>query len=192
MECLVVHSDMETSIFRLSDQPSITMALLKRLFWLFLTPWLLWTASLACHADRSNWLELDSGDYKILKRYGLPESERLTMTLFPPVHYEPGASLQLFYQLIDEDLPRAGIVVDNYQTEIMETYGLSVIFTLRRCRNHAGTQSLVYYQGFYRPGQNRMWFVRTDLNDDPALLINHYQEELDIILDWMNVKKPER
>jgi hypothetical protein len=168
------------------------MALIKQHFWFFLSLWLLWMISLACHADRSNWLELDSGDYKIFTRYGLPEGERLTMTLFPPVSYEPGSTLQQFYQFIHEDLPRAGIVVDNYQTEIMETYGLSVIFTLRRCRDHTGTQSLVYYQGFYRPGQNRMWFVRTDLNDDLALLTNHYKEELDIILDWMNIEKSKR
>ncbi|MGD9171498.1 MAG: hypothetical protein PVI97_15805 [Candidatus Thiodiazotropha sp.] len=178
-------------MFSYSGLTSGPVARIKRHFWVFLSPWLLWMISTACHADRDNWLELESGNYKIFKRYGLPEGERLTMTLFPPVRYEPGLTLQLFYQLIDEDLPRAGIVADNYQTEIMEAYGLSVIFTLRRYRNHTGAQSLVYYQGFYRPGQNRMWFVRTDLNDDLALLIKHYKEELDIILDWMSVENPE-
>jgi hypothetical protein len=109
------------------------------------------------------------------------------MTLYPPVHYEPGFKLQRFNKFIDDDLPKAGMVVHYYQTEKLEIAEITAIVTLRRCRDRTGTQKLVYYQGFTRPGKDRRWFVRTDLNNNMALLINHYDEELDIIMDWIGI-----
>ena len=148
---------------------------------------LMWMVSLACHADPGDWIELNSGGFRILKRYGLAEGDRLTMTLFPSVRSEADFVLSRFYQLIDDDLPRTGRVVNHYQTEIAEIPKLSVIITLRRCRDHTGAQSLVYYQGFYRPGLNQMWFVRTDLNDNLDLLTSHYEEMFDIIMEWIGI-----
>jgi hypothetical protein len=147
----------------------------------------LWMVSHACHADRGDWIELNSDGFTILKRYGLPEGQRLTMTLFPLVRSEPAFVVNRFYQWVGNDLPRTGRVVDHYQTEIAELAKLSVIITLRRYRDHRGEQTLVYYQGFYRPDLNQMWFVRTDLNDNLDLLVSHYEEMIDIILKRIGI-----
>jgi hypothetical protein len=174
-------------MFRYSDASLAHLSASSRICELTLSAFVLWMASLSCLADQGDWLAFDSSGFRIFKRFGLPQGERLTMTLYPPVHYEPGLTLQRFHEFIVDDLPRAGMVVHHYQTEKLENAEMSTIFTLRRYRDRTGTQNLVYYQGFYRPEQNLMWFVRTDLNDNIALLINHYDEELDIILQWLGL-----
>jgi hypothetical protein len=162
--------------------------LLIRLFLLSLSIGLLFVFHTG-QANEGNWLKLESEGLTIFKRYGLPEGKWVTMTFYPPIQTEPEHALQRFYKLIDEDLPRAGNVLYHYQTEIAERSGLSVIISLKRFRDRAGRRSLVYYQGFYRPGPNRMWFVRTDLNDNLLSLSTHYDEMLDIILRWIGIKK---
>ena len=166
------------------------IALKWRHIGLFLIAWVLWMVSTACHADRGDWVELNSDGIRIFKRYGLPDGERLTMTLFPSVRSEPDFVVSRFYQWIGNDLPRTGRVVNHYQTEIAEIAKLSVIITLRRCRDKSGEQSLVYYQGFYRPELNQMWFVRIDLNDNLDLLVNHYEEMIDLILKRIGIMQP--
>jgi hypothetical protein len=159
------------------------MAFMRRVAWFALGVWLVGTGPTLCSAGTADWLTFESGGFKIFKRYGLMNGERLTMTLFPAMTYRPGYRLRRFYELIDEDLPRIGVVVNHFQTELTEIPGLAVFTTLRRCRDHTGAVILVYYQGFFRPGMNRMWFVRTDLNDNLDLLVAHYGEELDMILE---------
>jgi hypothetical protein len=153
--------------------------------------WLCWAPEGHANTKDKDWLLLESGGMKIYKRYGLAVGERLTMTLFPPVSYEPGYILRRFYKLIDEDLPRVGKVLDHYQTEVTEISGLSVITTLRRCQDHMGSNILVHYQAFYQSGKSRLWFVRTDLNDDMALLVRHYSDQLNIILKWIGMPNSE-
>jgi hypothetical protein len=168
-------------MFRHPDTPLPYSACNRRFFTFTLSALVLCAASLTCQADEGDWLVLDGSGFKIFKRFGLQEGDWLTMTLYHPVHYEPGFELERFEKFLADDLPRVETVLHYYQTEKLELAKITALFTLRRCRDFAGNRSLVFYQGFYRPGKNRMWFVRTDLNDNVTLLINHYNEELDII-----------
>ncbi len=162
--------------------PKGSVANLKRVMGVVVGLCLLATGGYARPAGQDDWLAFESDGFRIFKRYGLNEGERMTLTLFPTETYRPGYILRHFYDLIDEDLPRIGVVVNHFQTELTEIPGLTVITTLRRCRDHRGASILVHYQAFYRSAMNRMWFVRTDLNDDMDLLVEHYAEELDMIL----------
>ncbi|MET0090916.1 MAG: hypothetical protein ABW068_13050 [Candidatus Thiodiazotropha sp.] len=162
--------------------PKGSMAIIQRVTGAVLAIGLLATGGSAHPAGQGDWLAFESDGFRIFKRYGLNEGERITLTLFPTETYRPGYLLRRFYELIDEDLPRLGMVVNHFQTELTEIPGLTVITTMRRCRDHRGAKILVHYQGFYLSGMNRMWFVRTDLNDDIDLLVEHYAEELDMIL----------
>ena len=139
------------------------------------------------YPDGVNWLPLESGDIKIFKLYGLPVGERLTMTLFPPVALEGRSTIHWFYQVIDDDLPRVGEIISQYQMEVTEIPGLSVITTMVRCQDRFQSRFLVHYQAFYLSRQRKMWFVRTELNDNIELLIRYYGDQLGIILSSIDV-----
>ena len=139
------------------------------------------------YSDEVDWLPLESGQMKILKLYGLPVGERLTVTLFPPVVLDQRRAVDWFYQAIEEDLPRAGEIISRYQTEVTEIPGVSVITTMVRCQDGFQSRFLVHYQAFYFARQEKMWFVRTELNDNVALLIRHYGDQLGMILSLIDM-----
>ena len=139
------------------------------------------------YSDEVDWLPLESGDMKIFKLYGLPAGERLTMTFFPPVVFDQQRAIHWFYQAIDDDLPRVGEIISQYQMEVTEIPGVSVITTMVRCQDRFQSPFLVHYQAFYFARQRKMWFVRTELNDNIALLIRYYHDQLDIIFSLIDV-----
>jgi hypothetical protein len=136
----------------------------------------------------ANWLSLESGGIKIYKLYGLPEGERLTFNLIPRTAYDDRGALNWFYRTVENDLPRLGTVINYYQTELTKIPGLSVMTTMRRCRNQFGLKVLIYYQAFYIERQKTVWFVRTELNDDLNLLTKYYPEQLDLIIKIIGMK----
>lgn len=136
----------------------------------------------------ANWLLLESGGIKIYKLYGLPEGERLTFSLIPRTAYDDSGALNWFYYNIENDLPRLGTVINYYQMEMEKIAGLSVMTTMRRCRNQFGINVLIYYQAFYIEHQKTVWFVRTELNDDLNLLTRYYSEQLDLIIKIIGIK----
>jgi hypothetical protein len=140
------------------------------------------------YAEEVRWLSLESGGMRIFKLYGLPHGERLTVTLSPLVALDEGNAFNWFYQAIDSDLPRIGEVVNEYQMELMKIPGLSVMTTMRRCRDRFRSRHLVHYQAFYFTHQQRMWFARTELNDNMELLIRYYGDQLGLIMDTIGVQ----
>ena len=112
----------------------------------------------------------------------------MTVTLFPLAAYNENNLIQHFYRIIDSDTPRIGAVISKYQIEQTTIPGLSVVTTLRRFLDRAGSPSLVHYQAFYFEHQQSMWFARTEVNDDINLLVEYYGEELNLIMDIMGVK----
>jgi hypothetical protein len=146
----------------------------------------LWPCSL--YGDRSNWLSFQSGGFKIIQRYGLPEGERLTITLYPLAAHGETIAVDWFYNVIESDIPRLGEVISHYQMEITAIPGLTVLTTMRRCRDRLGEQALVHYQAYYFEHQQRMWIARTELNDNLKLLIQSYGEQLSLVLKAIGTK----
>ncbi|MEJ2610472.1 MAG: hypothetical protein P8179_10370 [Candidatus Thiodiazotropha sp.] len=134
------------------------------------------------YSDMESWLSLESGGVKIFKLYGLPNSQRLTVSLFPVVEIGAEKTLDWFDEAVNSDLPRIGEVINQYQTEVTEIPGFSVISTMRRCQDEFGSRSLVYYQVFYLARQRKLWYVRTELSDNLELLVKYYNDQLSIVL----------
>lgn len=147
-----------------------------------------WVLSEPVISEEVDWIVLESSGIKILKPYGLSEGDRMTVTLFPLAAYNENNLIQHFYRIIDSDSPRVGTVISKYQIEQTTIPGLSVVTTLRRFHDRAGSQILIHYQAFYFEHQQSMWFARTEVNDDINLLVEYYGEALNVIVDIMGVK----
>ncbi len=139
------------------------------------------------YAVQGSWLSLESDGMHIHKLYGLTGGEYLTVNLFSVNASKEKNAIQLFYKMMDKDAQRVGGVYENYHVQLIKIPGLSVITTMKRCIDRAGKPILLHYQGFFLVDRQKMWYVRTELNDNLELLIQYYREILDHLFVQMNV-----
>ena len=82
-------------------------------------PWLhftiIWFALIeidnSCAAE-TNWLALESNGMHILKLYGLPEGDRLSVSLYPTTANDQADASQKFYHITENDLERINMVIN--------------------------------------------------------------------------------
>ncbi|MCG7989350.1 MAG: hypothetical protein JAZ20_03210 [Candidatus Thiodiazotropha weberae] len=143
--------------------------------------------SLTLHSADNNWLTLESDGVHILKLYGLPKSEFITVNLFLTAVNDEKDAVKLFYAFTDKDKKRLFSIEDQYHVQLTAIQGLSVITTMRRSTNQLGKSILVHYQAFFIESRHQFWYVRTELNDSLNLLMQNYSEILDQAFNIMKI-----
>ncbi len=141
-------------------------------------------------AEDNKWLSLESEGMYILKLYGLSRGDYITVNIFSSVVNDQERAIKAFYRFTDKDKQRLIRIDDQYHVQLTTIPGLSVITTMRRTSDQSGKQMLVHYQAFYIEDRQKLWYVRTELNNRLDLLIENYSQVLDHTFTMMNLEKP--
>ncbi|MCG8036497.1 MAG: hypothetical protein JAZ19_05645 [Candidatus Thiodiazotropha taylori] len=147
-------------------------------------------SSMPVVAEDNKWLSLESEGMYILKLYGLSRGDYITVNIFSSAVNDEERAIKAFYRFTDKDKQRLIRIDDQYHVQLTTIPGLSVITTMRRTSDQSGKQMLVHYQAFYIENRQKLWYVRTELNNRLDLLIENYSQVLDHTFTMMNLEKP--
>ncbi|MCG8017037.1 MAG: hypothetical protein JAY97_12550 [Candidatus Thiodiazotropha sp. 'RUGA'] len=144
-------------------------------------------SSMAVVAADNRWLSLESEGMYILKLYGLSGGDYITVNISSSVVNNEERAIKQFYMFTDKDKQRLIRIDDQYHVQLTTIPGLSVITTMRRTSDQSGKKILIHYQAFYVANRQKIWYVRTELNNRLDLLIENYSQVLDYTFTMMNI-----
>ncbi|ODB97483.1 hypothetical protein A3196_12390 [Candidatus Thiodiazotropha endoloripes] len=144
---------------------------------------------IAVNSSEKHWLSLESDGLYILKLYGLPKGDYITVNLFSSAVNDKQTAVKQFFTYTDKDKKRLIRIDAQYHVQLTTIPGLSVITTMRRSTDQLGKSILVHYQAFYLENKKQIWYVRTELNDSLSLLTQNYSKILDHTFIIMQINK---